>query len=83
MTRRWPRLRLPAPCCQGENICPKKEHILFFFFSIFLFISQARSRGGNKGKKRHQLLIRSAAVVLSPGFSMPVDVVSFVLGVLF
>lgn len=47
-----PFLCLPAPCCQGANTCPKKEHIFFFFFLLsFLFVSQARSRDGNKGKK--------------------------------
>lgn len=74
----------PAPAhstLPGSKYMSKEGAHLGFF--SFLFISQARSRGENKGKKRCQLLIISATVVLSPGSSMPIDVVCFVLGVLF
>lgn len=75
-----PFLCLPAPCCQGANTCPKKEHIFFFFFSPFYLCLRQGAEMGIK-EKRRQLLIRSAAVVLSPSFSMSVDVISFVFGV--
>lgn len=45
------QVALPVPArsvLPGANTSPKKEH---FFFLSFLFISQARSRGGGKGKK--------------------------------
>lgn len=58
----------------------RNTSFFFFFFSPFyLFLRQGAELGIKE--KRCQLVIRSAAVVLSPSFSMPVDVVSFVLGV--
>lgn len=82
MTCRWPRLCLPAPCCQGANTCPKKEHVFGVFPSSYLFPRQG-AEVGKKEKKPRQLLVRSAAVVLSPSFFVPVDAVRFVLEMLF